>query len=151
MSANNKKPAYPFMVFRESFRLPDGRDPFTVLNDPNASPDEKEKIRQRFNDDVEIARSTVDRDSQRARHRINHARRAKVLADLQLGANDRPRRGEPKRLARKHGIALATVQGWIEQWDKERRRVPSKGLPNDWRTVTYGRLLRRWYRLSKKG
>lgn len=151
MSAEKKKPVYPtFMVFREAFKLPDGRDPFTILNDPNAPIEEKEAIRRTFNADQEVAESTAERDRQTGRQKKNHERRDKVMADLRLGANGRPRRGEPKRLAREHKIPLATVQGWIEQWDKERSRVKPKPYPDDWRTVYHGQALRAWYRHPKK-
>lgn len=151
MSKDNQKPEYPtFMVFREAFTLPDGRDPFAVLHDPNAPTEEKDAIRREFNADSEVAESTAERDRQTGRHKKNHQRRDEALADLQLGKNGRPKRGEPKRLAGIHKVPVTTVQGWIEQWDRERRRAKLKRYPDDWRTVYHGQALRAWYRHPKK-
>ena len=150
MSPKNKKPRYPFMVFRGSIKLPDGRDPFTVLNDSNVPAQDKAKVRTWLNSErdaaLDVAASTARRDTQRDRHKDEHELRAKGLALMVWNpVTNRPQRGQPKIVAGKLGVPLATVQGWIEQHDKEQRRARPKRGATDWRAVYHGQALRAWH------
>lgn len=149
MSPKNKKPRYPFMVFRGAIKLPDDRDPYTVLHDPNASTEDKDAVRRWLNAKRDVAVSTAERDTQKERHKKDHDRRNNVLAELKIDEETgRPMRGEPRRLADKHGVPLATVQGWIEQRDAELRRARPKGYPTGSRAVYHGLALSAWYRAA---
>jgi len=131
-----EKPEYPFMVFAES--LPDAES----LSDPNISASEKERIDFRVDDTIQLVKDFADRNTQKGRHAANHAERDRVMGDLRRDARGKPKRGEPSRLAEAHGVRVIKVRKWIAQILKSAPKG-SEAVPDDWRTVYYGQMLRR--------
>jgi hypothetical protein len=124
------------MVFAEA--VPAARR----LADPNTPPEERERLKHDAEASIAAARDTAERDTQRARHEANHARRDQVMADYVPG-----KRGEPKRLARLHNVPTRTVETWIRQM-KVRVPVIDDAAWNDWRAVYIGEGIRHRNRLA---
>jgi hypothetical protein len=145
-AAVSGKKSFGFMVFREAFNLPDGRNRITLMNDPNTPTDVRDKIRQDFNDSVDVVKEVADRNTQRGRHAANHATRERVMAGLQIDRG-KPKRGEPSRLAALHGVPVNKVRKWVEQL-RTAPRSGSAAIRLTWLTVYQGESLRHRNRLA---
>lgn len=126
---------HPFMVFRGS--LPE----VEVLLDPNATPEEKARARMARNDSIDVVKSFAERNTQRGRHKEDHAKRDLIMAGLKRDAHGKPVRGEPARLATLHNVSRRTVEKWIEQLSKSPTRS-AEAVRADSRAVYYGKMLR---------
>lgn len=128
------KTPFPFMVFSES--LPEAQR----LHDPNTSTEEKERIRWKLEDTLDLVKSVADRNTQSGRHKDNYKKREQVLKELRRDKRGKPLRGEPGRLASLHKISRRTVEKWIIQVSKAPKGPVVVG--DDWQTVYYGQMLR---------
>jgi hypothetical protein len=132
-----EKPEYPtFMVFAE--QVPEA----ARLHDPNTPADEKERIRSEVNALVDVVRDIADRNTQKGRNKAALDLRESVMADLRVDARGKPIQGEPSRLHEAHGVPVIKIRKWIAQRRKS-PRMGAEAVPDDWRTVVYGQMLRR--------
>jgi hypothetical protein len=136
---------FPFLVFHEAFTRPDGTNSVDLLHDPNTPKELRDEVRRDFKHSLETVASFVERNTKRGRHAMNHAKRDLVLADMRVDPRGKPQRGEPQRLADKHGISIVRIRKWIEQ---SRRNPPVTTTARlqwettDWQTIYYGEALR---------
>jgi hypothetical protein len=129
------------MVFNESLG---GKAEALAASDTPS--DVKAKIRADIKDSLETVAEVGARNRQQGRWATRYELRDRVMAGLQRDASGKPKRKEPKRLAREHNIPVRQIEKWIAQL-RATAAKPALRAPTDWRDIYHGEALRHHYRL----
>ena len=134
-------PRSPWMVFNESL----GGKP-EALASADTPDDVKAKIRADINHSLETVAAISARNRQQGRWATRYEKLDSVMASLQRDASGKPKRGEPKRLARDHNLPVRQIEKWIAQLRASAVKL-APHASTDWRDVYHGEALRHQHRL----